>query len=72
MEIVIEVAVWKGLSWRKSLREIQQQGAIEAGGYKSMGLERAMLERELSGDTAAGSYRSRGAIEVGVWKEPCW
>ena len=52
--------VQKGLCWRKSFREIQQQGAIEVGGYRSRGLERAVLEIELPGDTAAGGHNVRG------------
>ena len=66
-----KVGVWKGLCWRESIRRIQQQEAIELGGYKNRGLERSVLEGELPEDTAAGSYRSR-RIKVGVWKGLCW
>ena len=40
-----------------ALREIQQQEAIEVGGYRSTGLEKPLLERELSEDTEGCSQR---------------
>ena len=44
---------------------IQEQRAIEVGGYRSTVLERTVLEGKLSGDIAAWSYRSR-ALEKTV------
>ena len=60
MEIVIEAGVWKGLWRERAFGGIQQQGAVEVGGYRSMGLETAVLDGELSCYTAAGSHRSGG------------
>ena len=50
---------------------MQQQEAVEEGGYRSRSLGKALLAREmeLSGDTAAGGYRSGRVLKYGTQQQ---